>query len=37
MTMYEKPIVKDYGDLTELTAVVQTGQEEIGVKSNKVG
>ncbi len=29
-------MVQDYGDLTELTAVVATGEEEIGVKSNKV-
>ena len=34
---YEKPMVRDYGDLTELTAVVATGQEEVGVKSNKIG
>lgn len=34
--MYEKPTVRDYGDLTELTAVVQEGNEEVGVKSNKV-
>ncbi len=35
--MYEKPKVRDYGDLTELTAVVTGGGEEVGVKSNKVG
>lgn len=36
--MYQKPKVRDYGDLTELTAVVTGGgAEEIGVKSNKVG
>jgi hypothetical protein len=37
--MYEKPKVRDYGDLTELTAVVQESGEEIGIKSNntKVG
>ena len=32
---YEKPSVQDYGDLTELTAVIQQG-EEVAVKSNKV-
>ena len=36
--MYEKPVVRDYGDLTELTAVIHGGgSEEVGVKSNKVG
>ena len=37
-TMYEKPTVRDYGDLTELTAV-QIGQvsgEDVAVKSNGV-
>ncbi len=34
--MYEKPKVRDYGDLTDLTAVTDGG-EEIAVKSNKVG
>ena len=35
--MYEKPKVCDYGDLAELTAVVQSGgTEEVGVKSNVV-
>ncbi len=32
--MYEKPKVRDYGDLTTLTAV--GSQEEIVVKSNKI-
>lgn len=32
---YEKPVVVDYGDLTELTEV-GTQVEEVGVKSNKV-
>lgn len=32
--MYEKPKVRDYGDLTELTAV--SSSEEINVKSVKV-
>jgi hypothetical protein len=39
-SMYEKPKVRDYGDLTELTAVVTGGEaEEVGIKSNntKVG
>lgn len=35
--MYEKPKVQDYGDLTELTAVITGDGEEVGVKSNKVG
>ncbi len=38
--MYEKPKVRDYGDLTELTAVITGGEaEEVGIKSNntKVG
>lgn len=34
--MYEKPKVRDYGDLTELTAVIDAS-EEVAVKSNKVG
>ncbi len=37
-TMYEKPQVRDYGDLTALTAV-QIGQvsgEDVAVKSNGV-
>lgn len=35
--MYEKPKVRDYGDLTALTAaVVNQAGEEIGVKSNNV-
>ena len=32
-TMYEKPKVRDYGDLTKLTAV--GSEEEVGVKSNE--
>jgi len=33
--MYEKPKVRDYGELTELTAVtIGDDGEEIGVKSN---
>lgn len=32
--MYEKPKVRDYGDLTALTAV-QAG-EDVGIKSNNV-
>ncbi len=35
--MYEKPLIRDYGDLTELTAVVGGSGEEVGVKSTKVG
>jgi hypothetical protein len=35
--MYEKPKVRDYGDLTALTAVVANDVgEEIGIKSNEV-
>ncbi len=34
--MYEKPKVRDYGDLTELTAITEGG-EEVAIKSNKVG
>ncbi len=34
--MYEKPKVRDYGDLTDLTAITDSG-EEVNIKSNKVG
>ena len=38
MAGYEKPVVRDYGDLAELTAVIHPGgSEEIGIKSNKIG